>query len=136
MAEAKATIEITEKIQENRHKLINDSIAKVKDIMANEIVVSVNTSNNSSSTSTGSTSSSGGTGIGTQSNIGDGTGANAETSAPVNTLGGTTQSNTQPGNNKQNVNTNTNSTGNTHSSTINDMAEKINRIYNIIQERF
>jgi hypothetical protein len=147
MTEAKTTIEITEKIQEKRHKLINESIAKVKDIMANEIVVSVNTSNNSSSTSTGSTSSggststgstssSGGSGVGMQSNIGDGTGANAAVSTSGNTLGGGSPQSTQQGqgNNKQNGNTN--STGNTHSSTINDMAEKINRIYNIIQERF
>jgi hypothetical protein len=52
-----------------------------------------------------------------------------------NTLGGTTKSNNTPQGNA-NQNANTNSTGNTHSSTINDMAEKINRIYNIIQERF
>ena len=52
MEEAKATIKITEQMQEKRHKLINASIAEVKNIMSKEIIVTVNTASNDTTTST------------------------------------------------------------------------------------
>ena len=143
MEEAKATLKITEQMQEKRHKLINDSIAKVKDIMSNEIIVTVNTSSNDSTSSVGSGSYSPG-GTSTQSNsngssggskmpnIGAGTGAGISTFPASNIIGNTQQSN---GKSNQIMNGN-NSHINTQTSTINDMSEKINTIYNIIKERF
>ena len=129
-------------MQAKRHKLINASIAEVKKIMSKEIIVTVNTASNdtTSSTDTGSnspggtpgSSNSGGLFGGSQMpNIGAGTGADISTFPSANTIDNTQQSNgkaNQIGNNKSHINTQT--------STINDMSEKINTIYNIIKERF
>jgi hypothetical protein len=147
MEDAKATIKITEQMQAKRHKLINDSIAKVKDIMSNEIVVTVNTSNNDSTSSTSSASSStGGTSTTSNSNgssggsqmpnIGAGTGADTSASPASNIMSNMQQSTQSNGNSNQIGNGNNNSQVNTQTSTINDMSEKINTIYNIIKERF
>lgn len=142
MEEAKATIKITEQMQAKRHKLINDSIATVKNIMSKEIIVTVNTATNdtTSSTDTGSyspgvtpgSSNSGGLFGGSQMpNIGAGTGADISTFPSANTI-----DNTQQPNGKANQIGKGSSHINTQTSTINDMSEKINTIYNIIKERF
>lgn len=142
MEEAKTTIKITEQMQAKRHKLINDSIATVKNIMSKEIIVTVNTATNdtTSSTDTGSyspggtpgSSNSGGLFGGSQMpNIGAGTGADISTFPSANTI-----DNAQQSNGKYNQIGNNNSHINTQTSTINDMSEKINTIYNIIKERF
>ena len=110
--------------------------------MSKEIIVKVNTATNdtTSSTDTGSYSSggtpgssnSGGLFGGSQMpNIGAGTGADISTFPSANTI-----DNTQQSNGKYNQIGKGNSHINTQTSTINDMSEKINTIYNIIKERF